>query len=68
MLPTWCLIRADGTMFVGAFDAGWEGRESATHKVVATAHGPLLRGYRRMFEAMVTSARRTVYPEGGSTG
>ncbi|MFD9726166.1 helix-turn-helix domain-containing protein [Streptomyces sp. NPDC059072] len=60
MLPTWRLIRADDTMFVGAFDAGWEGHESATYKVVATAHGPLFRGHRRMFEAMVTGARRTV--------
>ncbi|MCX4784414.1 hypothetical protein [Streptomyces sp. NBC_01264] len=60
MLPTWRLIRGDDTMFVGAFDAGWEGHESATYKVVATAHGPLFRGHRRMFEAMVAGARRTV--------
>ncbi|WJV47270.1 helix-turn-helix domain-containing protein [Streptomyces flavofungini] len=60
MLPTWRLIRADGTMFVGAFDAGWEGHESALYKVVETPHGPLHRGFRRMFEAVVDGARRTV--------
>ncbi|MFF9977583.1 helix-turn-helix domain-containing protein [Streptomyces erythrochromogenes] len=60
MLPTWRLIRADSTMFVGAFDAGWEGHESATYKVMETPHGPLFKGFRRMFEAVVRGAERTV--------
>ncbi|MEW2527414.1 MULTISPECIES: helix-turn-helix transcriptional regulator [unclassified Streptomyces] len=60
MLPTWRLIRADGTMFVGAFDAGWEGHESALYKVVETPHGPLYRGFRRMFEAVIDGAQRVV--------
>lgn len=60
LLPTWRLIRADDTLFVGAFDAGWEGHESATYKVMATPHGPLFRGFRRMFEAIVAEAQRTV--------
>ncbi|MEU6352209.1 helix-turn-helix domain-containing protein [Streptomyces sp. NPDC047072] len=60
MLPTWRLIRTDSTMFVGAFDSGWEGHESATYKVMATPHGPLYRGFRRMFEAVVDGAVRTV--------
>ncbi|HZF90692.1 helix-turn-helix domain-containing protein [Streptomyces sp.] len=60
MLPTWRLIRTDATMFVGAFDAGWEGHESATYKVVETPHGPFFRGYRRMFEAIIDGAERTV--------
>jgi transcriptional regulator with XRE-family HTH domain len=59
-LPTWRLIRADRTMFVGAFDAGWEGHESATYKVMETPHGPLFRGFRRMFEAVIDGAERTV--------
>ncbi|MFE0509753.1 helix-turn-helix domain-containing protein [Streptomyces sp. NPDC058964] len=59
-LPTWRLIRTDSTMFVGAFDTGWEGHESATYKVMETPHGPLFRGFRRMFEAVVADARRTV--------
>lgn len=60
MLPTWRLIRTDSTMFVSAFDAGWEGHESATYKVMETPHGPLYRGFRRMFEAVVDGAERTV--------
>lgn len=60
MLPTWRLIRTDGTMFVGAFDAGWEGHESALYKVMETPHGPLYRGFRRMFEAVIDGAQRTI--------
>ncbi|WP_405423540.1 XRE family transcriptional regulator [Streptomyces erythrochromogenes] len=60
MLPTWRLIRTDSTLFVGAFDAGWEGHESATYKVMETPHGPLYRGFRRMFEAVIDGAERTV--------
>ncbi|MFE9219855.1 hypothetical protein ACFYN3_26310 [Streptomyces lavendulae] len=60
MLPTWRLIRADSTMFVGAFDAGWEGHESATYKLMETPSGPLFRGFRRMFEAIARGAERTV--------
>ncbi|MGW6056808.1 hypothetical protein [Streptomyces sp. NPDC055189] len=60
MLPTWRLIRIDSTMFVSAFDAGWEGHESATYKVMETPHGPLFRGFRRMFEAVIDSGRRAV--------
>ncbi|MES5823546.1 helix-turn-helix transcriptional regulator [Streptomyces sp. RG80] len=60
MLPTWRLIRTDSTLFAGAFDAGWEGHESATYKIMETPHGPLFRGFRRMFEAVITGAQRTV--------
>ncbi|MEU2433260.1 helix-turn-helix transcriptional regulator [Streptomyces sp. NPDC007861] len=60
MLPTWRVIRTDSTMFVGAFDAGWEGHESATYKVMETPHGPLYRGFRRMFDAILDGAERTV--------
>ncbi|WP_406448959.1 helix-turn-helix domain-containing protein [Streptomyces sp. NBC_01622] len=60
MLPTWRLIRTDATMFVSAFDAGWEGHESATYKIMETPHGPLYRGFRRMFDAITDGAQRTV--------
>ncbi|WP_369271301.1 helix-turn-helix domain-containing protein [Streptomyces sp. R11] len=60
MLPTWRLMRTDSTLFVGAFDAGWEGHESAMYKVVETPHGPLFRGFRRMFEAIIDAAQRAV--------
>ncbi|OII62865.1 transcriptional regulator [Streptomyces sp. CC53] len=60
MLPTWRIIRADTTMFVGAFDSGWEGHESAMYKIMETPHGPLFRGFRRMFDAIAEGADRTV--------
>jgi hypothetical protein len=60
LLPTWRVIRCDTTLHVSAFDAGWEGHESATYKVMETPHGPLYRGFRRMFEAMVDDGERAV--------
>jgi len=60
LLPTWRIIRCDSTMYVSAFDANWEGHESATYKVMETPHGPLYRGFRRMFEAMLDEGERTV--------
>jgi transcriptional regulator with XRE-family HTH domain len=59
-LPTWRIIRLDATMFVSVFDAGWEGHESAAYKVMETPHGPLYRGFRRMFEAILDGGERTV--------
>lgn len=60
ILPTWRIIRLDTTMYVSAFDAGWEGHESATYKVMATPHGPLYRGFRRMFDALTAEGERTI--------
>ena len=59
-LPTWRIIRADATMFVGTFDAGWEGHESAMYKLMETPQGPLFRGFRRTFEALLDGAELTV--------
>lgn len=59
LLPTWRLIRLDTTLFLSAFDAGWEGHESATYKIMQTPHGPLYRGFRRMFDAMLADGERT---------
>jgi transcriptional regulator with XRE-family HTH domain len=59
-LPVWRIIRLDTTLYVSAFDAAWEGHESATYKVVATPHGPLYRGFRRMFDAMVDAGERVI--------
>ncbi|MGW1195119.1 helix-turn-helix domain-containing protein [Streptomyces sp. NPDC002536] len=56
MLPTWRIIRLDTTMFVSAFDAGWEGHESATYRLVETSQGPLYRGFRRMLESIAVEA------------
>ena len=60
ILPTWRVIRLDTTMYVSAFDAGWEGHESATYKVMQTPHGPLYRGFRRMFDALIGDAEQTI--------
>lgn len=60
ILPTWRIIRLDTTMYVSAFDAGWEGHESAVYKVMATPSGPLFRGFRRMFEALIAEGERTI--------
>jgi hypothetical protein len=60
ILPTWRIIRLDTTMYVSAFDAGWEDHESATYKVMETPHGPLYRGFRRMFEALIGDAEQTI--------
>jgi hypothetical protein len=59
-LPTWRVIRLDSTVYVSAFDAGWEGHESATYKVMETPHGPLYRGFRRMFDALLGDAEQTI--------
>jgi transcriptional regulator with XRE-family HTH domain len=59
-LPVWRIIRLDTTIYVSAFDAGWEGHESATYKILATPQGPLYRGYRRLFDAMVGDAERVI--------
>lgn len=45
---------------VSAFDVGWEGHESAAYKVMETPHGPLYRGFRRMFDALITEGERTI--------
>lgn len=60
LIPTWRVVRVDETVYVSAFDVGWEGHESATYKVMETPYGPLYRGFRRMFDALVGDAVRTV--------
>lgn len=59
-VPTWRIIRAGKTMFVGTFDRGWEGHESAMYKLMETPGGPLFTGFRRMFDALLDGAERTV--------
>lgn len=59
-LPTWRIIRIDSVLYVSAFDAEWEGHESATYKIMETPQGPLYRGFRRMFDAILTESERTV--------
>ncbi|RPE27267.1 hypothetical protein EDD38_7412 [Kitasatospora cineracea] len=59
-LPVWRVIRIGPVLYVGAFDAGWEGHESATYKLVRTPSGPLWAGFRRLFDAMVEDSIRII--------
>lgn len=59
-LPVWRLIRCDTVWYVASFSAGWEGHESAVYKMVETPAGPLIAGFRRMFDAMLDESERTV--------
>jgi transcriptional regulator with XRE-family HTH domain len=49
-LPVWRLIRLDDVMYVSAFDAAWEGHESAVYEVPNTPRGAFWAGHRRGFE------------------
>ncbi|MFF0295535.1 helix-turn-helix domain-containing protein [Kitasatospora sp. NPDC004615] len=59
-LPVWRVIRLGSVLYVGAFDAEWEGHESATYKLVRTPNGPLWAGFRRLFDAMVEDSTRII--------
>jgi hypothetical protein len=59
-LPVWRIIRLDRTLFVSTFDLTWEGHQSPTYKVIDTPHGPLYRGWRRGFDALVEDAQRVI--------
>ncbi|MFE7559679.1 helix-turn-helix domain-containing protein [Kitasatospora sp. NPDC057500] len=59
-LPVWRTIRLDNVVYVSAFDRDWEGHQSATYKVLATPYGPLYRGWRRQYEAMVAEAEQVI--------
>lgn len=59
-LPTWRIVRLDTALYLSAFDAGWEGHDSAVYKIMATPSGPLFRGFSRMFNAKVDASERTV--------
>ncbi|MER8183501.1 helix-turn-helix transcriptional regulator [Kitasatospora sp. NPDC094015] len=59
-LPVWRVIRLDTTLYVSVFDAGWEGHQSATYKILATPIGPLYRAHRRQFDAMVEDGQRVI--------
>ncbi|WP_034091656.1 helix-turn-helix domain-containing protein [Streptacidiphilus albus] len=59
-LPTWRIVRLDAALYLSAFDAGWEGHDSAVYKIMATPAGPLFRGFRRMFDSMIAASSRMV--------
>jgi hypothetical protein len=49
-LPVWRVIRLDHVMYVSAFDAAWEGHESAVYEIPHTPRGAFWAGHRRDFE------------------
>ncbi|QKW24163.1 helix-turn-helix domain-containing protein [Kitasatospora sp. NA04385] len=59
-LPVWRVIRLGPVLYVGAFDVGREGHESATYKLVRTPGGPLWAGFRRLFDALVEDSTRII--------
>ncbi len=59
-IPIWRLIRLDSTMYVGVFDAEWEGHLSPTYKVPETPKGALYRGCSRTFEALLEDAVQVI--------
>jgi hypothetical protein len=55
-LPVWRVIRLDELMYVSAFDAAWEGHESAVYEIPHTPRGAFWAGYRRGFEDLWVNA------------
>ena len=49
-LPVWRVIRLDEMIYVSAFDAAWEGHESAVYEIPHTPRGAFWAGYQRSFE------------------
>jgi hypothetical protein len=49
-LPTWRMIRFDGTLYLSAFSAWSEGHRSGMYKLTAAANGVLHAGFIRHFE------------------
>jgi transcriptional regulator with XRE-family HTH domain len=63
-LPIWRLIRLDGVVYVSAFDAAWEGHESAVYEIPHTPRGAFWAGHRRGFEDLW---KNSVLAIGGSS-
>jgi transcriptional regulator with XRE-family HTH domain len=59
-LPVWRVIRIDGTLYVSAFVARWEGHESTLYKLPPSPKGPLYNGFCRMLDSEYRSAERVV--------
>ncbi|WP_220500150.1 helix-turn-helix domain-containing protein [Thermomonospora cellulosilytica] len=57
-LPTWRMLRFDGTLYLSAFGTSYEGHRSAVYKLTAAANGVLHTGFRRQFDDMWRRSRR----------
>jgi hypothetical protein len=56
-LPTWPMIRLDGTLYLSAFGNWSEGHKSAMYKFTAVANGVLHAGFIRQYEDAWRRAR-----------
>lgn len=59
-LPVWRLIRMDGVTYVSAFDAAWEGHESAIYEIPIVPKGAFGAGFARLFEDTMDSAELVI--------
>jgi hypothetical protein len=62
-LPVWRLIRLDDVQYVSAFDAAWEGHESAVYEIPDSPRGAFWAGFRRLFEDIRDNARIVIGDE-----
>lgn len=63
-LPVWRIIRLDNVEYVSAFDAAWEGHESAVYEIPRTPRGAFWAGFSRLFEDVWNNSRSAI---GGGT-
>jgi hypothetical protein len=59
-LPVWRFIRMDSVAYVSAFDAAWEGHESAIYEVPRTDRGAFWAGYARLFQDTLESGQLVI--------
>ena len=60
VVPAWRLIRVDDIQYVSTLCDGWDGAGAEVYQLAETAHGPLYRGFRQVFEDLRSGARRVV--------
>jgi len=60
VVPAWRLIRVDDIQYVSTLCDGWDGAGAEVYRLAETAHGPLHRGFRQVFEDLRSGARRVV--------
>lgn len=56
-LPVWRIIRCDAVQYVSAFDAAWEGHESAVYEIPHSPRGAFWAGFCRLFDDVRDNSR-----------
>lgn len=59
-LPVWRIIRLDDVAYVSAFDAAWEGHESAVYEIPHTPRGAFWAGFSRLFDDVWDNAHPVI--------